>query len=115
MFNTSLRQTHLSAALYLAERTYHISVRKVRKKHGNAVISILTGVGQTDAFTLAFYVIFAILLIRAITVRGNFFSLYNVGSISVHGACSDRTAISAPEKSTSAMMQHAPMNAAIAV
>ena len=58
MFNTSLRQTHLSAALYLAERTYHISVRKVRKKHGNAVISVLTGVGQTDTFTLAFYVIY---------------------------------------------------------
>ena len=83
MFNTSLRQTHLSAALYLAERTYHISVRKVRKvrkKHGNAVISILTGVGQTDTFTLAFYVIFAILLIRAITVRGKFF-LYTMSGV----------------------------------
>ena len=80
MFNTSLRQTHLSAALYLAERTYHISVRKVRKKHGNAVISILTGVGQTHTFTLAFYVIFAILLIRAITVRGNFF-LYTMSGV----------------------------------
>lgn len=87
----------------------------MREKHGIVVISILTGVSQTNMFTLAFYVIFAILPIRAITARGNFFSLYNVRSISVHGACSDRTAISAPEKSTSAMMQQAPMNAAIAV
>ena len=57
MFNTSLPQTRLSAALYLAERIYHASVHKVREKYGNAVISILIAVGQTAMFTLAFYVI----------------------------------------------------------
>ena len=52
----------------------------MREKHGIVVISILTGVSQTNMFTLAFYVIFAILPIRAITARGNFF-LYTMSGV----------------------------------
>ena len=58
MFNTHLPQIHLSGRLYLAERIYHASIRKVREEHGNAGISILIVLGQTAMFTLAFYVIF---------------------------------------------------------
>tara|TARA_B100000780_G_scaffold120077_1_gene84152 strand:- start:1017 stop:1514 length:498 start_codon:yes stop_codon:yes gene_type:complete len=41
-------------------------------------------------FTLAFYAMFAILPIRAVTIRGDFFLYTMSGGISVRGACSDR-------------------------
>ena len=41
-------------------------------------------------FTLAFYAMFAILPIRAVTIRGDFFLYTMLGGISVRGACSDR-------------------------
>lgn len=90
MFQTSSPESRLGAAIYLSERIYHASVRKVRQKHGNALLSILVTIGQTALFTLAFYIMFAILPIRAAGTRGDFFHLYHVRRISFYGAYSDR-------------------------
>ena len=84
MFQTSSPESRLGAAIYLSERIYHASVRKVRQKHGNALLSILVTIGQTALFTLAFYIMFAILPIRAAGIRGDFF-IYTMS-----GAYSDR-------------------------
>ena len=54
VFQTSSPESRLGAAIYLSERIYHASVRKVRQKHGNALLSILVTIGQTALFTLAF-------------------------------------------------------------
>jgi hypothetical protein len=72
VFQTSSPESRLGAAIYLSERIYHASVRKVRQKHGNALLSILVTIGQTALFTLAFYIMFAILPIRAASIRGDF-------------------------------------------
>ena len=52
VFQTSSPESRLGAAIYLSERIYHASVRKVRQKHGNALLSILVTIGQTALFTL---------------------------------------------------------------
>ena len=109
MFQTSSPESRLGAAIYLSERIYHASVRKVRQKHGNALLSILVTIGQTALFTLAFYIMFAILPIRAAGIRGDFF-IYTMSGVFLFMAHIQTVkAISASEKSTSAMMQHAPM------
>ena len=90
MFQTSSPESRLGAAIYLSERIYHASVRKVRQKHGNALLSILVTIGQTALFTLAFYIMFAILPIQAASIRRDFFHLYHVRGISFYGAYSDR-------------------------
>ena len=79
MFQTSSPESRLGAAIYLSERIYHASVRKVRQKHGNALLSILVTIGQTALFTLAFYIMFAILPIRAAGIRGGFFIFQKSG------------------------------------
>jgi ABC-type polysaccharide/polyol phosphate export permease len=115
VFQTSSPESRLGAAIYLSERIYHASVRKVRQKHGNALLSILVTIGQTALFTLAFYIMFAILPIRAASIRGDFF-IYTMSGVFLFMAHIQTVkAISASEKSTSAMMQHAPMNTAIAI
>ena len=114
MFQTSSRQSRFGATIHLAERVYHASVRKVLEKHGNALLSILVTIGQTALFTLAFYLMFAVLSVRASSIRGDFF-IYTMSGVFLFMAHIETVkAISASEKSTSAMMQHAPMNTAIA-
>ena len=84
-------------------------------KHGNALLSVLVTIGQTALFTLAFYIMFAILPIRAAGIRGDFF-IYTMSGVFLFMAHIQTVkAISASEKSTSAIMQHAPMNTAIAI
>ena len=90
MFQTSSPESRLGAAIYLSERIYHASVRKVRQKHGNALLSILVTIGQTALFTLAFYIMFAILPIRAASIRGDFFIYTMSGVFLFYGAYSDR-------------------------
>ena len=115
MFQTSSQQSRFGATIYLAERIYHASVRKVLEKHGNALLSILVTIGQTALFTLAFYLMFAVLPVRASSIRGDFF-IYTMSGVFLFMAHIETVkAISASEKSTSTMMQHAPMNTAIAI
>jgi len=80
VFQTSSPESRLGAAIYLSERIYHASVRKVRQKHGNALLSILVTIGQTALLTLAFYIMFAILPIRAAGIRGDFF-IYTMSGV----------------------------------
>jgi len=88
VFQTSSPESRLGAAIYLSERIYHASVRKVRQKHGNALLSILVTIGQTALFTLAFYIMFAILPVRAASIRGDFF-IYTMSGV-FYDAYSDR-------------------------
>ena len=45
----------------------------MREKHGSALLSILVTIEQTALFTLAFYLMFAVLPMRAASIRGDFF------------------------------------------
>ena len=87
----------------------------MREKHCNALLSILVTIEQTALFTLAFYLMFAVLPMWAASIRGDFF-IHTISGVFLFMTHTEAVkAISASEKSTSAMMQHAPMNTAIAI
>ena len=115
VFQTSSPQSRLGAAIYLTERIYHASVRKVRQKHGNAMLSILVTIGQTALFTLAFYVMFAILPIRAASIRGDFFIYTMTGVFLFMAHIQTVKAIYDSEKSPSPMMKPAHMNTELSI
>jgi ABC-type multidrug transport system permease subunit len=52
--------------------TYHASVRKVRKTHGNAVVAIGMSLFQSVLFVAAFYLMFTIIGARTMAIRGDF-------------------------------------------
>ena len=87
----------------------------MREKYCNALLSILVTIEQTALFTLAFYLMFAVLPMRASSIREDFF-IYTMPGVFLFMAHIETVkAISASEKSTSAIMQHAPMNTAITI
>ena len=87
----------------------------MREKHCNALLSILVTIEQTALFTLAFYLMFAVLPMRASSIREDFF-IYTMPGVFLFMAHIETVKVtSASEKSISAMTQHAPMNSAIAI
>ena len=115
MFHQSSPRTGLESAIYLAERVYHNAVRQVRRTHGNAFIAILMNMLQTIIFVLAFYFMFYILGIRGVALRGDFLIYIMTGVFLFMTHTKTLSAVVGSEGPASPMMQHAPMNTAIAI
>jgi ABC-type polysaccharide/polyol phosphate export permease len=101
--------------LGLAELIYHNTVRHVRKSSRNAVTGLFTNIMQTLIFVAAFYVMMQVLGLRGNAIRGNFviYLLTGIFLFLTHNKAMG--AVMGAEGATSAMMQHAPMNTAIAI
>ena len=99
----------------LAELVYHSAVRDIRKSHRNALIGLMLNVFQTVLFVLSFYAMYALLGMRANAVRGDFL-LYIMSGIFLY-ICYTKSmnAVFQSEGPSSPMMQHAPMNTAVAI
>ncbi|KMK65533.1 ABC transporter permease [Puniceibacterium sp. IMCC21224] len=115
MFQSSAPRTRIGSALYICELIYHNSVRSVRKTHGNAVMSILMNMLQTAIFVLAFYFMFMILGMRGTALRGDFMIYIMTGIFLYMTHTKTLGAVAASEGPASPMMQHAPMNTAVAI
>lgn len=115
MFNSQRPKNNFRTALGLTELIYHNTVRHVRKGSRNAILGLFGNVVQTLVFVGAFFIMFSVLGLRGSAIRGDFvlfllsgiflFLTHNKALASVMGA----------EGPTAAMMQHAPMNTAIAI
>lgn len=115
MFEASQSRSTLGLLLNFAEVTYHASARKVRKTHGNAVLSILISIVQSLLFIAAFYLMFSVLGTRSAAIRGNFM-LYLMSGIFLYLThIQTLRQVMGAEGPTSAMMQHAPMNTLVAI
>ncbi|KPQ18275.1 MAG: ABC-type polysaccharide/polyol phosphate export system permease component [Rhodobacteraceae bacterium HLUCCO18] len=115
MFETARRTSTGSLLLSLLGVTYHASVRKVRKTHGNALVAIGMSVFQSVLFLAAFYLIFTIMGARTMAIRGDFM-LYLLSGIFLYLVhIQALTSVMNSENSTSPMMQHAPMNTLVAI
>jgi ABC-type polysaccharide/polyol phosphate export permease len=115
MFQTT-RSTNTAALIFgMLEVTYHATVRKVRKTHGNAVIAIGMSLLQSVLFVAAFYFMFTLLGTRQAAVRGDFilYLLTGIYLYLVHIQALQEVMKS--EGPTSPMMQHAPMNTLVAI
>ena len=115
MFQTTVPRSRLGTAIYIAELIYHNSVRAVRKTHGNAFLAIFMNMLQTIIFVLAFYFMFFVLGIRGSAIRGDFMIYIMTGVFLFMTHSKTLGAVVSSEGPASPMLQHAPMNTAIAI
>ena len=115
MFQTRTQVTSTRTAFAMLELIYHSVVRDVRKSHRNAFLGLVMNMMQTVVFVLTFYAMFTLLGLRGSAVRGDFL-LYIMSGIFLYMThTKSMTAVLGSEGPASAMMQHAPMNTAIAI
>ena len=115
MFQQSNRRGAAGSAATLLELVYHGIVRSVRKSHGNPLMSIAVNVLQTVVFVMAFYVMFNVLGLRGMALRGDFLIFIMTGIFLFLTHVKALGAVLASEGPASPMMQHAPMNTAVAI
>ncbi|MFQ1700397.1 ABC transporter permease [Loktanella agnita] len=115
MFQTQVKSSKSRSAFFILELMYHATVRQLRQSHRSAVIGLLMNMMQMVIFILAFVLLFQMLGMRSAAVRGDFL-LYIMSGIFVYMThIKSVSAVMGSEGPTSAMMQHAPMNTAIAI
>lgn len=115
MFQRQQRQSRVGTASTVLELIYHNTVRSVRKTHSNAVMAILLNMAQAAIMVLSFYLLFVILGMRGLAIRGDFL-LYIMTGIFLY-MVHTRTvqAVYGSEGPSSAMMKHAPMTTAVTI
>ncbi len=115
MFQKTAPTNHLSSAVNLLELIYHNTVRSVRKAHGNAFMSIVVSVFQSLLFVMFFYIMFTIMGIKGLALRGDFviFLLTGIFMFMTHNKAVG--AVLGSEGPSSAMLQHAPMNTFVSI
>ena len=115
MYQSDLRQSRARSFLGLVELIYHSAVRDIRKSHRHALIGLMLNIFQTVLFVMSFYAMYAILDMRGSAVRGDFL-LYIMSGIFLY-ICHTKSmnAVFQSEGPASPMMQHAPMNTAVAI
>lgn len=115
MFEVETRQSRTRGAFGLLGLIYHATVREVRRTHRNPVMGLLFNIVQTVILVLTFFVLFQLLGMRGSAVRGDFL-LYIMSGIFIYFAHTKAMmAVVSSEGPTSPMMQHRPMNTAIAI
>jgi ABC-type polysaccharide/polyol phosphate export permease len=115
MFNAKRRNSSFSLLLNMFELTFISAARQVRQGHRNAVWAILLKVMQAMLFLAAFYVMFTVLGQRSVSVRGDFMLYLLTGIFAYLTHIQAVREIMGAESSTSAMMQHAPMNTLVSI
>lgn len=115
MFQKSVPMNRTSSAVKILELIYHSTVRSVRKTHGNAFLSIALSVFQSLMFVAFFYIMFTVMGLKGMALRGDFviFLLTGIFLFMTHNKAFG--AVVGAEGPTSAMMQHAPMNTFVSI
>jgi len=116
MFRTQTRsKSHFATGFETLELIFHVTVRNLRKSHGNAILGLVMSIVQAVLLVAVMYLIFSLLGLRRIAVRGDFllFVMSGVFMFMVHVTALG--AVSRAEGPTSAMMMHAPMNPIISI
>lgn len=115
MFQKSAPSNRAASAVNILELIYHDTVRSIRKTHGNAFMSIAISVFQSLMFVLFFYVMFSIMGLKGLALRGDFviFLLTGIFMFMTHNKAVG--AVLGSEGPASPMLQHAPMNTVISI
>lgn len=115
MFGRRDNSNAARSAVSILEVTYHATVRSVQNANGNAIVALFLSISQTLLLVAVFYMMFAVLGLRSAAVRGDFV-LYLLSGIFLY-ITHVRTvsSVMGAEPATSGMMNHAPMNTAIAI
>ncbi|MEN8831097.1 MAG: ABC transporter permease [Pacificibacter sp.] len=115
MFHYHRRQTGFAVGFSILKLIFNCTVRKVRQSHGSPIIGLLLAMSQTLMLVVFFSFMINVLAMRSTAIRGDFV-LYIMSGIFLfitHNAAIK--SVSRAESADSPMMQHAPMNTAIAI
>ncbi|MEM6577413.1 MAG: ABC transporter permease [Pseudomonadota bacterium] len=115
MFQNTRQRSILGSALTIAELIYHTTVRDVRKTHGNAFMALAVNIMTAVIFVIAFYVMFTVLGLKGVKLRGDFLLYMMSGIFLFLTHIKALSAVSGAESSASPMMQHAPMNTMVSI
>lgn len=116
MFRPQAKRTsRLSSGLEFLELIYHATVRQLRGSHSNAIYGMVINVIQSTLVLIIFIVMFEILGMRRIAIRGDFVLYVMSGVFMFLTHTKAMGAVSGADGPASAMMMHAPMNPLIAV
>ncbi|MEL6914294.1 MAG: ABC transporter permease [Pseudomonadota bacterium] len=115
MFEQSRIRTRRSAAANILELIYHSVVREIRKGHSNALIGLLMNMLQAVMLVAAFYVMFTMLGLKGMALRGDFIVFLMSGIFLFMTHVKAVGAVVGSEGPASPMMKHAPMNTLIAI
>lgn len=115
MFQYSKQQSGFSAANAILRLIFHNTVRHVRKTHGNPLFGLVINMMQTLILVLVFVFMFSVLGLRGNAIRGDFILYIMTGIFMFLTHNKALSAVAGAEGGTSPMMQHAPMNTAIAI
>lgn len=106
----------IATAFQTVTLIYFNTVRSVRKEHGNAILAILLNIAQSVIFIAVFYLMFTFLGRGMPKIPGADFMLYLMTGIFMFMTHNKSVgAVMSAEGPASPMMQHAPMNTAIAI
>lgn len=94
---------------------YHNTVRTVRRAHGNAVMALGINIMQTVMMVGVFYVMFSMLGLRGMAIRGDFLLYIMSGIFLFMTHIKALSAVVGSEGPASPMMQHLPMSTAVAI
>lgn len=115
MFRAETSKTRIGGAFELAHLIFHATVRQVRKTHGNAVIGLIINVFQTLLMVAVFYIMFELLNLRRLAIRGDFLLYVMTGIFLFMTHTKTVGAVAGAEGPTSPMMKHAPMNTIVSI
>ncbi|NPD14156.1 ABC transporter permease [Xinfangfangia sp. D13-10-4-6] len=116
MFRPQAKRTsRMSGGFELLEVIYHATVRQLRGTHSNAVTAMVMNVVQAALVLVIFVVMFDVLGMRRLAVRGDFILYVMSGVFMFLTHVKALGAVSGADGPASAMMMHAPMNPIIAV
>lgn len=109
------RPSHLRSGFEFFELIFHATIRNLRKSHGNAVWGMVMNVIQAALTLLIFVVMFDLLGMRRIAIRGDFILFVMSGVFMFLTHTRALGAVAGADGPTSAMMMHAPMNPLVAI
>ncbi len=115
MFEGRVHTSLFSSGLNTLWLIYHNTVRTVRKSHGNAVVALLMSILQAVMLVAVFYVMFTVLGLRSMAVRGDFLLYIMSGIFLFMTHVKTLGAVLGSEGPSSQMMKHLRMNTAIAI
>ncbi|WP_417278634.1 ABC transporter permease [Celeribacter sp.] len=115
MFHYTRTQSGLSAALTVLRLIFVNTVRHVRKTNGNPIIGLLISISQTLILVAVFSFMYSIIGVRGTAIRGDFILYIMSGIFLFLTHNKSLSAVASSETAASPMMQHAPMNTAIAI
>lgn len=94
---------------------YHLTVRNIRKTHGNAMIGLAMEVLQSVIFVATFYFMFTFLGMRSAAIRGDFMLYLMSGIFLLLTHTKAMGAIVGADNATSPMMNHRSMNSVVVI